>query len=335
MAFQILALSGGGYLGLFTAKILEQIEAQIGAPIATRFDLLAGTSIGGIIALGLAKEVPAAKIVEAMVAHGAEIFSNRPPPKALGKKIMDALSSVRSPKYGTDGLKKILDEILGDSVLGEARHRVIVPAVNMTRGSIQMFKTPHHENFRLDHTKLMVDIALATSAAPVYFPLAEIGDALYADGGVFANAPDLCAIHEARHFLGAAQDDISILSIGTTTSSFSFSHSIGKNLGSYDWVASGRLWATISSAQQQLVEYMMRHQLGDRYVRIDHVQSREQQEDLGLDIATAAATATIKGVADGAYQVATGNPKFQQMLKHVPNAVTFFHGPWANVSGTS
>ena len=78
MAFQILCLSGGGYLGLYTASVLAELENQLGGPIAAYFDLLAGTSVGGIIALGLAAETPASDIKESFESNGSRIFSLKP-----------------------------------------------------------------------------------------------------------------------------------------------------------------------------------------------------------------------------------------------------------------
>lgn len=329
MAFQILALSGGGYLGLFTAKVIADIEADIGAPIASRFDLIAGTSIGGILALGLAKEVPAATILEEFASRGTRIFSGRARPKTKFEIWRDVTSFIRKPKYDGLQLHSALEAILGTEVLGDLKHRVIIPTVNMTKGSIQLFKTPHHPDFRNDHRKPMVDVALATSAAPTFFPLASMDDALFVDGGVFANAPDLCALHEATHFLGCDAKDVSILSIGTTTSKFSLGHTTGRYFGSYEWLASGRLWSTISAAQQQLVDFLMRHQLGERYVRIDQEQSREQEADLALDVATAAATQTIRGMAAGAYQAASSQPTFRRLLAHRPDEPRFYYGAHA------
>ncbi len=327
MTFQILALTGGGYMGLFTAKVLAEMERQAGEPIARRFDLIAGTSIGGIIALGLAAEVPADTILNAIAARGSTIFSKRPRPQGKLAVALDILRFVCRPKYKSAELRTAVQSILGDRLLGEARHRVLVPAVNMTKGSIQMFKTPHHHNFGRDHLLRMADIALATSAAPTFFPLADVDDSRFADGGMFANAPDLCALHEATHFLEADRDDVRMLSIGTTTSKFSLAHATGSRLGAWQWLAKNRLWSTINAAQQQLVDFLMKHQLKERYFRIDYLQSPEQQAYLGLDVATLDATSTIRGMAEGAYQAATAAPLFQQMLQHRPAPPKFFHRP--------
>ena len=78
--FHILSLSGGGYLGLYTAGVLSDLEEQSGIPLGRRFDLLSGTSIGGVLALGLAAEVPVAKILASFECNGVRIFSNRPAP---------------------------------------------------------------------------------------------------------------------------------------------------------------------------------------------------------------------------------------------------------------
>jgi len=327
MRFQILTLSGGGYLGLFTARILAGLEQQAGRPLGQCFDLIAGTSIGGITALALSREVPAVTVVEQFSKNGAAIFSNRKKPKGPVSAFKDLCRFVFSPKYDGSALRKVCVEILGEeTLLGDAKHRLLVPTINMTKGSVQMLKTPHHPNFVRDHTLRMVDVALATSAAPTFFPLAEIGDSLCADGGLVANAPDLCALHEATHFLETSEADVHILSIGTTTSGFSLSHQTGTAFGSYKWLRGHRLFSTMISAQQQLSSYILTHRLQERYFRVDAMQSPEQQAELGLDVATEAATKTIRGMGDGAYQKIASDERIKQMLVHEPRKPTFHHG---------
>ena len=107
--------------------------------------------------------------------------------------------------------------MLGRGTLLRAHAPVLIPSVNMTKGSVQMFKTAHDPRLVTDYRRRAADVAMATSAAPTFFPLAEIDGAYFADGGLVANAPDMCALHEACVFLGTKADDVSILSIGTTT----------------------------------------------------------------------------------------------------------------------
>jgi uncharacterized protein len=186
--FHILSLSGGGYFGLYTISVLAGIEEASGKPLARSFELLAGTSVGGIIALGLAAEVPAAEIKTAFERNGTAIFSERPVPTSWWGAARDLARYVAKPKYQSDALRQTIAGLIGaETCIGDLKHPVIVPAVNLTKGRPQVFKTPHHPDFRTDLYLRVVDIALATSAAPTYFPVAEISDALYADGGLYAN----------------------------------------------------------------------------------------------------------------------------------------------------
>ncbi len=324
MAFQILSLSGGGYLGLYTATVLADLERQVGRPLASCFDLLAGTSVGGIIALGLAAEHPADDIKGAFERNGTRIFSNRPAPTTKLSEWRDFLRSLFSSKYDGVALRETIVEIVGeDTIIGDLKHPVMVPVVNLTKGRPQVFKTDHHPTFKRDHRLKVVDVALATGAAPTYFPVAEIGDELFADGGLYGNSPDLMALHEAEHFFKIPAEEVRILSIGTTTSQFSFSHVGDRRLGLYGWRR--RLAQTMISAQQADVGYIVGHRLGDRYLRIDHVQSKEQERDLGLDVATEDAQKTIRGMASGSYQAVLNAPMLEAMLSQYAPTPRFYY----------
>ena len=324
MTFQILSLSGGGFLGLYTISVLAELERQVRRPIASCFDLLAGTSVGGIIALGLAAEQPATDIKHAFESNGTRIFSDRPAPINWLGRWRDFGRSFFSPKYDGIALSETVARIIGsDTLIGDLKHPVIVPAINLTKGKPQVFKTAHHPTFRRDHQRKVVDVALATSAAPTYFPVAEIGDELFADGGLYANSPDLLALHEAEYFFGAPTEQVRMLSIGTTTTQFSFSHVTGRRLGMFGWRQ--RFAQTMISSQQMDVGYILGHKLGDRYVRIDEVQSREQERDLGLDIATEDAQKTIRGMALGSVQAVLNDPMLEDILKHQAPEPRFHH----------
>lgn len=316
VTFQILSLSGGGYLGLYSLRLLESFEEDAGIPIARCFDLISGTSLGGIIALALAHEVPVAAVRKSFEEHGSAIFSARKAPHGVIGKIIDLARMLFSPKYKNRQLRKTLDAIFGDTRLADLKHRLIVPAVNLTRGAPQVFKTAHHSTFRRDHRLRCVDVALATSPAPTYFPVAEVGDELFADGGLFANAPDLIALHEAEHFLEIPASRIRMLSIGTTTTSFSFSHAAGVHLGVAQWVSGQRLVNAMMSSQQLLAQYMVQHRLPDRYLRIDEVQSTEQLALLRLDVAHRQAQQTLRGLAETSVRKHINNELLRAMLTH-------------------
>jgi len=323
MAFQILSLSGGGFLGLYTATVLSELEKHARRPIASCFDLIAGTSIGGIIALALAAEKPANFIKSKFEENGTKIFSRRPAPQSTEAELVDFSRSVLSSKYDGIGLGKTLNEIFGGLLIRDLLHPALVPTVNLTKGQPQIFKTPHHPSFKTDLKLKLADVAMATSAAPTYFPIAEIGDELFADGGLYANSPDFLALHEAEYFFNIPTSEVRILSIGTTTTRFSFSHVGRRNLGVFGW--GRKLPQVMISAQQLDVEYILGHKLGDRYIRIDEVQSKEQERDLGLDVATVEAQKTIRGLAAASVQKNISKPALETMLNYKAPSPKFYN----------
>lgn len=316
--FQALALTGGGYRGLFTAKALQTIEDQIGEPVGRHFDLTCGTSIGGIVALAVAFEVSMKSVVAIFEEYGLDIFPYREPPKSKVGKMRDLWAHSRKPRYSTTPLRKAIGKLIDkDALLKDAIHPVAIPAVNVTQGQPQVFKTRHKAEWSRDWKFKAVDIALATAAAPTFFELAEVGGNLYADGGLFANAPDFIAIHEAEHFFAVPSEAIRVLSIGTTTQSYSISFGMGRNFGIADWMEEQRLFSVIISSQQQFMNQLVTHRLADRYLRIDHEPSQEQGKDLGLDIATETARKTLKGLAEKEVTDILGT-KLQPYLAHTP-----------------
>ena len=184
--FHVLALSGGGYRSLYTATVLAELEATMGRPIASHFDLICGTSAGGLLALGLAANIPAPELKALFENQGSQIFGKR----SWARR---ALGFWWQAKHASNGLREVLTERFGEMTVGNLKHRVLVPAVNYTTGRGQFFKTPHHHSFELDHRMRVVDVAMATAAAPVYFPLARNDRGVFADGGLVGNAPGLAA----------------------------------------------------------------------------------------------------------------------------------------------
>ncbi|RBA24361.1 CBASS cGAMP-activated phospholipase [Herminiimonas fonticola] len=297
--FQALALTGGGYRGLFTAHALDVIEKKIGEPIGRRFDLVCGTSIGGIVALAVAFEIPMEKVVKVFMEDGEKIFP--PERRAANARFekWDLYTHLDKARYDSKPLRDAITKLVpADALLKDAVHPLAIPAVNVTQGIPQVFKTRHKQEWERDWKFKAVDVALATAAAPTFFELAEIGNNLYADGGLFANAPDLIALHEAEYFFQVPIDCFRLLSVGTTTKSYSLSHSTGRDFGIRDWMQDQRLFSVMISSQQQFVEQLVAHRLKNQYLRIDHEPSNEQTSDLGLDLASVAAQKTLMGLSE-------------------------------------
>jgi patatin-like phospholipase/acyl hydrolase len=293
--FRILALSGGGYLGLYSAALLAAIEEQAGEPIGRRFDLIAGTSVGGIIAAAVAFELPLAELVSFFVGRGTEVFSPRAMPSGAVGRLLDLSRSVLGPKYGNATLRAALDERLGDATFAQALHPIVLPAVNVTRSTTKVFKTPHARGSRGDETLRVADAVLAACAAPAYFPSVQIDGALYADGGLFAVAPDQVALHEAEHFMGIDLARVRMLSIGTATRGYRPAEGVDAEAGAVGWLSDGRLILTLIAVQQQHVQAMMEDRLGNRYLRIDAQWPADA--GLGIDVATPAAAKTLTALA--------------------------------------
>lgn len=204
--FQILALDGGGAKALFTAHILARLEEDLGVSVADSFDLVAGTSAGGIVALALGSGMRPAEIVD----HFSELVSSVFP----SRRRRSPLRALR-PAYRADALRAALSGVLGERLLGHSTKRLLIPSWDVQVGSVHVFKTPHHSRLRRDWRVSMVDVAMATAAAPTYFPAAIVDNHRLIDGGVWANNPSVIAITEAVSMLDAPLPAIRVLNIGT------------------------------------------------------------------------------------------------------------------------
>ncbi|TCL06975.1 CBASS cGAMP-activated phospholipase [Sodalis ligni] len=321
--YHVLALSGGGYRALYTATVLSVLEDVLGRPIASHFDLICGTSAGGMLALGLAAEIPALELKALFENEGNRIFGCR----SLSRRL---LGFWLAAKHNSKGLKEVLTERFQDSTIGDLKHRVLVPAVNYTTGRGQFFKTPHHPTFELDHRMKIVDVALATAAAPVYFPLSRNVRGVFADGGLVGNAPGLFGFHEVKTFLAPDQKSlVRVLAIGTMTIGATVRGGANLDRGFGRW--RGGLFDLVISAQESSVDYMLRQSLGTDYYQIDDKATPDQSRDVkALDRVSIGATNTLKDRGVHAAQRALGDPLFQPFRAHQAVAPTFFHGPNKN-----
>jgi patatin-like phospholipase/acyl hydrolase len=207
--FQILALDGGGAKALFTAHVLARLEQDLGVTIRDSFDLIAGTSAGGIVALGLGAGLRPSEIAS----HYEELVEKVFP--ASRRRVWRRLRQLRSPIYDAEALRQALTSVFGTRPLGESSKRLVIPAWDVQRGAVHIFKTPHHSRLTRDWRIRMVDVAMATSAAPLYFPAAHVDGHRLIDGGVWANNPTIVAIAEAVSMLNVPLDEITVLNVGT------------------------------------------------------------------------------------------------------------------------
>ena len=299
--YKILSLCGGGYLGLYAAKVLAFLEdgpSEAGLPrrpLSKAFSLICGTSVGGLLALGLAYGVPASHLLDVFERRGKEVFGGEHQSRL--QRYGRVLRSAYRPKYDARALRDVIGEMLPeDAVLSGVKQRVLVPAVNLATGGPAIFYGEPGGALHLDGTGQEVraqDVALATAAAPYYFPPASVGGVPHADGGLVANAPDLIGIARAVE-LSYPLSDVQVLSVGTTTEPFSLSAREARGLGLHGWLTKLRLLKVAMGGQMGLSRELARMLLldqgvGRRHVVIDAEVEPRVASIIGLDRATAAA----------------------------------------------
>lgn len=344
--FQILSLSGGGYRGLHVARILEIIEEKTGHPIAKHFDLIAGTSIGGIIGLALALEIPATKIREALENTGRTLFPNPPPTFNKAREMLarpriwsalwyairnrnELTAEFNSAKKAWYNPKPLADAIsapdfFGDKKISELLHPIIVPAVNYSSGLPTFFKSDHYPGFEFDRELYIRDVALGTSAAPVYFPAHKVGDSRIVDGGLIANDPTHVAVHEALKFFGVrpalfgddalGMDDLRVLSIGTLTKKHFADAQHPLDIGLLEWGMSA--FDLSASAQEAMSAFMIdEHMLPNRVFRLPSIAARPESAP-GMADATPVSAELLRSSAARLTQAAFGNPVFLDFFQH-------------------
>lgn len=211
--FRILSVDGGGIRGIFPAAYLAEIENRFlnGKAITSYFDMIAGTSTGGIVALGLAHGMTAKQVLEIYTERGDTIF---PAPKGLGG-LMKSIRFLTKPKHDQRILKNELLRIFGGKVLNDASTRLVIPTFEAVHGEPYIYKTPHHPDYQLDRHKTFVDAALHTTAAPAYFAAVDNNGHIMIDGGVWANNPVMNALIDVIACYDVPLENIRILSLGT------------------------------------------------------------------------------------------------------------------------
>lgn len=143
---RILAIDGGGIKGVFPASFLAALEETLGLEnVGEYFDLIVGTSTGGIIALGLGLEISGRNILTFYEEHGPSIFS--------GSRKLRGYRSWLKPKYDPLPLRGALATVFGTKRLGDSARRLAIPSLDLAKGEVHIWKTPHHPRFQTDHLR--------------------------------------------------------------------------------------------------------------------------------------------------------------------------------------
>ncbi len=299
MIKKILSIDGGGIKGVFPASFLSVIEETTGKKISDYFDLIVGTSTGGIIALGLGVGFSAKEILEFYEELGPEVFK--------GNRWARLLRSIGVSKYDNHALRKALEKKFTDKKLGESKNRLVIPSLNLENGEVHVYKTAHHERFQRDYKEKIVDVALATSAAPTYFPTYNSASGIpLVDGGLWANNPMGLAVVEAIGVLDWPRDQLKILSIGCTTEALNIKLARRFPMGKAYWGfrVAGLFMSAQSSASLGTAQLLAGHQ------NVTRISPSVANGKFGLDVIKG--MEALKGLGDS------------EARKALPNINSFF-----------
>lgn len=312
LPFRILALSGGGYRGIFSSALLAKTESLLGdVRLRDRVDLIAGTSVGGLLAIGLALGIPAIELHNRLKEHGPAIFDQRLTwagcrVPLLSKKYLPAIvRGLFASRYTAGPLEKAIVGIVGGDraieTLNNLDQPLLVTAVSAISGKPVLIVSKGLGGVEQPASFLTIlEAARATSAAPTYIPALDLPQDSLIDGGLAANAPELTALALTIAHGLADIAHCRVISIGTAApGSGKVPHKVG-NRGTASWLASGLIELTLA-AQEHLAARQMKCILGARYIRLDQRPDAEQAKVVGLDAADVCATNTLEHLADEAW----------------------------------
>jgi uncharacterized protein len=253
---RVLSIDGGGIRGIIPALVLAEVERRAGRRVADLFELIAGTSTGGILACALCAPdpLPAAELVGLYRDRGPEIFR-----RSLWQRVRSG-NGVLDEKYDAGALEGALDHFLSNKRLSETRPDLIIPAYDTNGPAPYFFKTRKVREEKAENFPLSV-VARATSAAPTYFEALQAGEQALVDGGVFAVNPAMCAFAEVlRHHPRGTE--VVVLSLGTGQRTRRRPWSEIKDWGVLEWARP--ILDVVFDGISDAVDYQLRHALGER-----------------------------------------------------------------------
>lgn len=303
---KVLSLTGGGYRGLYTARVLAGLEAALDPqakpdkvkPIGERFDLIVGTSIGGILACALSLGTPATKLVNLLRDQGPKIF---PSMRFRGLRKLFG----RAP-YDPNDLKTAIESCLGSAKprlkLSDHGKPLVLTTVDWTTSTLKLLGSKD-SGVRDTLGLTLLDAMLATSAAPMHFPTHAARKHHFVDGGLAANAPDMLALQLAQNLWPGS--DVRLLSIGTANPLAGRDPDKLPSRG-IGW-AKPAVELCMHAQESTAVDHCSRVLGPDRYLRLNNHPSESQAAKVSLDLATESSTKILLSLADETLNHHLGN----------------------------
>jgi patatin-like phospholipase/acyl hydrolase len=315
--FKILSIDGGGIKGLYSSTILEVLEERYNCKTYECFDMLCGTSTGGLIALALSAGKSAKEISNMYMYHGENIF-----PQKWNRYLNQIFGR---GKYTNKYLKNHLQSFFGDKTLNDSENLLCIPSFNYTDSVPCVFKHDHIEGeLARDNLIKYVDVALATAAAPTFFPLCEIGaqNKQFIDGGVWANNPALIGVIEALcYFVGKNKDYDSIQILSISSLEVNTGKPLHKNIrrGIIKWglhTLNPFMKGQIHFPHNSLKLLSKYSDLNIEYERIDSTSiSKSQEKQVGMDKVNDKSIKFIRGQGQSMADICFRNDNIKKMFE--------------------
>ncbi len=296
---KVLSIDGGGIRGVIPAMVLAAIENAAGKPICRLFDLISGTSTGGILALGLTKPSPAnpqepqyraEDLIKIYADDGPTIFS-----RDIWQKI-HSVWNLAEEKYSSAGLEEVLQEFFGEALLSQALTDLLIPSYEIENRDCFFFKSRNAKAAPVAYDYLMRQVARATSAAPTYFEPCRLvaehdpndpddpdktkpyWDLI--DGGVYANNPAMCGYAEALSRYGPDRDYL-VVSMGTGQLTRPIPYDSAKDWGLARWAQN--ILSVIFDGVQDTVDYQLSQLLAVKNGQPRRYYRFQTELDIGMD----------------------------------------------------
>lgn len=265
--YRILSMDGGGIRGILTARILERVDQKLPG-FLDGVDLYAGTSTGGLLALGLAAGMTPAQLRVMYQDLADTIFAD-----SILDNIRD-LGNLVGAEYSNGPLKSVLEHYFAGQTLASLSRRVLISSFDLDNeghgmGGVRAWKMKFFHNYsgpESDGDQLIVDVAMRTAVAPAYFPVYQG----YIDGGVAASNPSMCALAQALHAQTGGQklENVVLLSLGTGFNPH-YLTVMDADWGLVQWAP--HMLNIMLEASSHMVEYQCNQLLADRFLRVNPV----------------------------------------------------------------
>ena len=312
----ILSIDGGGVRGIIPATFLMEFEKRTGKPICELFDLVAGTSTGGILTAALAlpnslgkPEYSAEQVRSAYVEFSGTVFHRSM------LRSLKTLGGLAGPAYSPRTLESMLEQLFGSRRLHGTLTEILVTAYDMASSTPWFFKTSFAKYHRApEDDPLLTQVVRATTAAPTYFPPLRMEQHCLIDGGMFAANPALCAYAQARK-LYPEETEFLAVSLGTGSEVHNRPCSEINHWGIAGWAAP--ISSVMLNASSASVDYQMRTLLGNQdYVRF---QIQLDQDAAKMDDASNETILRLQALAQQAVRLRSADiDRVCRILKNRP-----------------